>query len=110
MEERLQFLVERLTLACLKAYEETAKIVKKRNVKAVLTSTFAFCTHHSAAQAARNFNIPIVNWQHGGFGYMDYPMTIYDDLMSSDVCFVLEKGWLKNIQEMRNVLARGLWR
>jgi hypothetical protein len=95
VEERLQFLVERLTPACLKAYEETTKIMKKRNIKAVLTSTVACCTHHSAAQAARNFNIPIVTWQHGCFGYMDYPMTIYNDLMSSDVCFVFGEGAVK---------------
>ena len=95
MEERLQFLVERLTPACLKAYEETAKIMKKRNIKAVLTSAIACCTHHSAAQAARNFNIPIVTWQHGGFGYMNYPMAIYTDLMSSDVHFVFGEGVVK---------------
>lgn len=92
VEDRLQFLVERLTPACLKAYEETAKIVKKGNIKAFLTSTFARCTYHSAAQAARNYGIPVVIWQHGSYGYMDYSMAIYNDIMSSDVHFVFGDG------------------
>jgi hypothetical protein len=95
VEERLQFLVERLTPACLKAYEETTKIVKKRNIKAVLTPTFACCTHHSAAQAARNFNIPIVTWQHGAYLASPHPIVNYIDIMSSDTYFAFGEGVVK---------------
>jgi hypothetical protein len=95
LEERLRFLIERLTLACLNAYKETTETLKKRKVKALLAPTFASCTSRSASQAARNSNIPVVTWQHGGFGYMDYPMAIHTDLMSSDVCFVFGEGVVK---------------
>ncbi len=95
VEERLQFLVERLTPACLNAYEKTAEMVKKGDIKAFLASTFSRCTAHSAAQAARNSNVPVVTWQHGAYGAMNYPMAIYNDLMSSDVHFVFGKGVVK---------------
>ena len=92
VEERLRFLVERLTPACLNAYEKTAEIVKKGKVKAFLASTFANPTTRSAAQAARNSNVPVVTWQHGSYGYMDQPMIVYNDLMNSDVHFVFGEG------------------
>lgn len=88
LEERLRFLIKRLTPTCLNAYEETAETIKNRKVKALLAPNFVSCTSRSASQAARNSNIPVITWQHGSYGYMNYPMAIYNDLMSSDVHFV----------------------
>lgn len=92
VEERLRFLVERLTPACLNAYEKTAEMLKKRKIKAFLASTLSSCTRHSAAQAARNSNIPVITWQHGSYGNVDQPMVIYNDLMNSDAHFVFGEG------------------
>jgi hypothetical protein len=92
LEARLRFLVERLTSACLNVYEETAKTIKNRKVRAFLAPGLASCTSRSAALAAQNSNIPVVTWQHGSYGYMDYPITVYNDLMGSDVHFVFGDG------------------
>lgn len=95
LEERLRFLIKQLSPTCLNVYEETARIIEKREVKALLASTFASCTGHSASRAARNSNIPVVTWQHGGYGYMNQQMIAYNDLMSSDVHFVFGEGVVK---------------
>jgi len=92
VEEYLRLLVERLTPACLDAYEVTTKLLEKGKIKAFLALTLASCTSRSAAQAARNSNIPVVTWQHGAYGPMDYPLAIYADIMSSDFHFVFGEG------------------
>lgn len=92
LEERLKFLVERLTPACLNAYGETARILKNRKVKAFLSSALDSCTSHSASQAAQNFNVPVVIWQHAISGVMDHPIVHYTDLMGADVFFSFGEG------------------
>jgi len=92
VEDRLQFLVERLTPACLNAYEETAELLRKRKIKAFLSSAFDSCTSHSAARAARNSNVPVVTWQEGSYGYFNHPIAIYNNLMDSSVFFTYGEG------------------
>jgi hypothetical protein len=92
LEERIRFLIECISLACISAYEKTVEAVKKRGIKAFLASNFASPTSRSAAQAARNFNIPVVSWQHGNYGYMDQPMVIYYDMTCPDFHFVFGEG------------------
>jgi hypothetical protein len=92
LEERLQFLVEQLTPACINAYKETAELLKKRKIKAFLSSAFDSCTSHSAARAARNSNVPVVTWQEGSYGYFDHPIAIYNNLMDSDAFFTYGEG------------------
>lgn len=99
VEERLQFLVERLTLVCLKAYGEISEVLRNRGIKAVLASNLATCTGHSAAQAARSAGIPVITWQHGSYGFHEWQMMIYDDLMSSDIHFVFGEGVVERYAE-----------
>ncbi|MFC1951967.1 hypothetical protein ACFLYI_02860 [Chloroflexota bacterium] len=99
LEERLKFLSERLTLACLKAYEEVSEVLGKRDIKAFLASGLSTCTSHSAAQAAHSAGIPVINWQHGSFGYMNQPITIYNDIMGADAFFVFGKGVIEKYAE-----------
>lgn len=84
MEERLQYLIERLTPTCLNAYNETARLLEKRKIEAVLTATFTTCVDHSIALAARNIGVPVICWQHGGYGYHEHQTTMHYDSMSSD--------------------------
>lgn len=92
LEERLRFIVEQLAPACLNAYEESEHILKNREIKAVLASTFSTCIGHSVSKAAQNTNIPVVTWQHGVLGVTYTPMPNYTDLMSSDIYFTFGKG------------------
>jgi len=92
VDTRLRFLVERLTPACLNAYEETATLLRKGKIKAFLASAFDSCTSHSAALAARNSNVPVVTWQEGAYGYFDQLILIYNNLMDSDVFFAYGEG------------------
>jgi len=87
VEERLRFLVERLTPACLRAYEEVSELLKNKGIKAVLSSSLATCTGRSVAQAAHNAKVPVVLWQHGAFEYR--PL---DDILPSDYFFAFGKG------------------
>lgn len=108
VKERLQFLVERLTLACLKAYEEVSEVLRNRGIKAFLTSSLATCTAHSAAQAAHSAGIPVINWLHGSAGYMDQPIEIYKDMMGADAFFVFGEGVVEKYAEPARRLGTGL--
>jgi hypothetical protein len=92
VEERLQFLVEQLTPACINAYKETAELLRKRKIKAFLSSAFDSCTSHSAARAARNSNVPVVTWQEGSYGYFNHLIAIYNNLIDSDAFFTYGEG------------------
>ncbi len=99
VEDRLRFLVERLTLACLKAYEEASGLLKNKGIKLVLGSTFSTCTSRSVSQAARNMNIPVVTWQHGAYGVKYSPIFHYLDLTGSNVHFVFGEGIVEYFTE-----------
>jgi len=92
LEERLRFLVERLPSACLKAYQETAELLKSRRIGALLARTLYTCTAHATAQAAHNLGVPVIVWQHGSGGYTYQLFVNYNDLMSADVYFVFGEG------------------
>ncbi len=100
VEERLRFLVERLTPACLKAYQETSELLRDEGVRVVLSSSVAECTGRSVAEAAHSSKIPVVLWQHGAFenrplsgdGYTDLPVTLYNDILPSDYYFAFGEG------------------
>ena len=100
VEDYLQFLVVRLTPACLNAYERTHEILKKKKIKVFLSSGFTTCTSHSAARAARNLGIPVVVWRHTGHGPMDILFSKYIHLMSSDIVFVFEKGTVGKLSKV----------
>ena len=92
VEKRLRFLVENLTLACLKAYKESASMIERMNAKALLASILANCTQQSVAKAADNAGIPVILWQHGIYGLFHHPIMKYFDFMGSDIEFVFGKG------------------
>ncbi len=99
LEERLQFLVERLPLVCLKAYDQVNEVLIKSEVKALLSSGWAVCTDHSVAQAAHNADIPVIIWQHGSYGYMNQPLVIYNEMMGTDALFVFGEGVVEKYAE-----------
>jgi hypothetical protein len=108
LEERLQFLMERLTLACLKAYEEVAEILRNRGIKAFLASGLSTCTSHSAAQAACSAGIPVIVWQHGSYGYSNQPLVIYNEMTGADAFFVFGEGVIEKYAETARHLGTKL--
>jgi len=82
------FLVERLTPACINAHEKTCEIIKNKKIKAFLSAGFDSCTSHSAARAARNLDIPVIAWRHSGYDPMEFGLSKYIYLMSSDIFFL----------------------
>ena|GEM_PF-2014656 len=92
VEERLRFLVERLTPVCLAAFQEATELIRTKGIKAVISSTISTCVGQSVAQAAHKIGIPVITWQHGAYGTTHHPLINYADLMSSDVHFVFGEG------------------
>ena len=99
LEERLQFLVRRLSLACLRAYDQVTEALTKSEVKAFLASGWATCADRSAAQAAHNAGIPVIIWQHGNYGYINQPLVIYNEMMGTDALFVFGDGVVEKYAE-----------
>ena len=93
IEERLEFLVKQMSVACLIAVQDVMNLIETKNIKAVIASTLSTCVGHSTAQAAHNSKIPVITWQHGGYGAMEiHPLVNYCDLINSDVHFVFGDG------------------
>ncbi|WP_156164043.1 hypothetical protein [Methanosarcina sp. 1.H.T.1A.1] len=98
--ERLEFLVKQMSIACLFSVRHVMNLIAKKNIKAVIASTFSTCVGHSAAQAAHNSKIPVITWQHGGYGAMEiHPLVNYCDLISSDAHFVFGNGVIDSYLE-----------
>jgi hypothetical protein len=108
IEERLRFLVEWVTPTCLTAYQEATKLIRRRRVKALVSSTLATCVGHSVAQAAHNIGIPVVTWQHGAYGTAKYPLVEHTDLMSADDHFVFGGGVVEHYAESARRLSTRL--
>jgi hypothetical protein len=96
VDKRLQFLIERLTFACINAYKDAESLQKKNSIKALLAPTFSTCTGQSVAMAAKKNGIPVIVWQHGGHGHINYPVITYTDLMPSDFHFVFGEGFVEH--------------
>lgn len=93
LKNRFEYLVKRMSLACLIAARETMSFIEKKGIKAVIASTLSTCVGHSVAQAAHNCKIPVVTWQHGGYGMTKFhPLIGYCDFINSDFHFVFGDG------------------
>lgn len=92
MESRLQFLVNKITAACITSERDAEKMIEKYNIKAIISPEITTCLDHSVARAAHNYDIPVITWQYGAYGGMAHPLLNYTDLISSDFHFVYGKG------------------
>lgn len=92
IKERVRFLMERLTPVCLTSFQRATKLIKRKGIKAGISSTLATCVAHSVAQAAHGMRIPVITWQHGAYGTANHPFINYTDLMRSDAHFVFGEG------------------
>ncbi len=100
LEDRFQFLIEKLPYACLNAYRRTEEILKRKKVRALLVNTLSSCTYRSAAQAARNNDVPVIDWQHGAFGFSPHPIIHYTDIAASDIFITYGEGVAKQFSSV----------
>jgi hypothetical protein len=93
VKDRFEYLVKRMSAACLMTVRETMSFIAKKRIEAVIASTLSTCTGHSVAQAAHNSKIPVITWQHGGYGMTKlHPIIGYCDFINSDYHFVFGDG------------------
>lgn len=90
--DRFEFIVKQLTPVSLQVIRYTMKLIKKNNIRSIVASTFASCAGHSVARAAHNCGLPVITWQHGGYGAMENHLVEYMDFMQSDIHFVFGDG------------------
>ncbi|MDO9096837.1 MAG: hypothetical protein Q7U60_01765, partial [Candidatus Methanoperedens sp.] len=109
LKERFEFLVKKITIICIIAVQDTMELIAKRSIKAVVTATFSTPVGHSVAQAAHNSGIPVVTWQHGGYGAMEnHPIVNYCDLINSDAHFVFGDGVVESYIKAANMYGTEL--
>jgi hypothetical protein len=99
IESRLKFLIMHLSIACMNAYQKNAQVMKDKDIKALLSSQFYTCTGLSTSKAARDLRIPVITWQHGGYGISKHPFIEYLDFIGSDVHLVFGEGVAERFQE-----------
>lgn len=108
LESRILFLIEKLSVICVLIYEDFNHLIINKGIKAVISAGFPTIVGHTIAQAARNAGIPIVTWQHGGYGQMDQPLAFYSELMGSDAHFVFGDGVRKYLEQPAKVVGTKL--
>ena len=99
-EERIKFLITRLTVVCLNAYRKAESILKEKKIRAVLASTLSSSIGQSASKAAQNANVPVITWQHGAYGFAFDPMFGYTDLMSYDIYYASGMGVVEQFTKL----------
>jgi len=90
--DRFEFIVKQLTPVSLQVIQYTMKLIKRNNIRSIIASTLASCVGHSVACAAHNCGLPVITWQHGGYGAMENHLVEYMDFMQSDIHFVFGDG------------------
>nr|WP_321419190.1 hypothetical protein [uncultured Methanomethylovorans sp.] len=99
VKDRFEYLVKQMSVSCLIAIKETMSLIENKRIKAVIASTFSTCVGHSVAQAAHNSYIPVITWQHGGYGMNElHPILSYCDFINSDFHFVFGNGVIDSLQ------------
>ncbi len=92
IEPKLKYFIQKAPLICVNTYSKTKKLIKKSGTKAILFSVLSTPISKCAAVAAHNCGIPVINWQHGAYGYMNQPMMPYNDMYEVDNLFVFGEG------------------
>lgn len=100
LKDRIEYLINDMSKACLLAFHETTKYIKVKKINAIIASMLSTCVAHSVAQAAHKSNIPVITWQHGGYGMSEsHPLVDYIDIINSDYHFVFGEGVLESLSE-----------
>jgi hypothetical protein len=74
------------------SYNKTRKKIRQKKIRCLLLSIRDRAIGHAIVQAARDAGIPVVSWQHGGWGYCDAPMALFVEFINSDYHFVFGNG------------------
>jgi hypothetical protein len=96
LEGKLKYFAVTMAPSCLKTYTAARRFIAKRDVKAFITSNLSSCFDHTYAKAARDENIPVVSWQHGGSGTFQHPILSHMDMMSADVVLSFGQGTIQH--------------
>ncbi|MBU4444134.1 hypothetical protein KJ656_03495 [bacterium] len=108
LESRLQYITEEITSVCILSYDYFARLIADKKIRAVISSTISTPEGHTIAQAAHNAGIPVITWQHGGYGEMDHPILYYTELISSDAHFIFGDGVRKYLEQPAKILGTRL--
>jgi hypothetical protein len=82
--------------AALAFAEKAPDVLKRTRPSVVLTAG----VHHDLARASHEAGVPVASFQHGGFyGYADYPMGEYTDLLHADIFLAYGPGTACNLEK-----------
>lgn len=98
-EDRVQFLVEKLSLACLSVYTQVKEWIRKNKIRILFTHSLYTNLRKAAAKAAKDSGIPVFLWQHGAYGYLEQLMVPYNDFLGPDIVFVFGSGVVKKYKK-----------
>lgn len=104
IKEKLKIFFDETVPSCLSAYEKTKKLVKRKNIKAVLYSINPTAVSKSIAHAAQKMGVPVIGWQHGDLNYKPTQAMVLNDLLVCDLFL----SWGKGSDENRNITASEL--
>lgn len=108
LASRIQFMIEKITMECIFAYEDITRLIVTTKIKALVSSTFSTPSGHSISRAVRNAGIHVITWQHGGYGQFEHPFLRYTELMSSDVHYIFGDGVRKYLEQPANAFKTDL--
>jgi hypothetical protein len=98
LRERLAWILENSFPQCKNIIARCEEVIRRYNVKAVLTSNTPAFTGHALAQACRHFHLQVIRWQHGFMVAQNgriNQLNEYNDVMTSDVVFTFGQAVTK---------------
>ncbi|MCD4703665.1 MAG: hypothetical protein K8R64_05145 [Methanosarcinaceae archaeon] len=97
VRDRFEFVVKQLTDVSIRVVQYGMELINKHKIESVIASTLATCVANSVTCAAHNCGIPVITWQHGGYGAMEkHPFINYIDLMNSDAHLAFGDGVIES--------------
>lgn len=95
LRERLAWILENSFSQCKNIVARCGEVIRRCNVKAVLTSNTPAFTGHALAQACRYFHLQVIRWQHGFMVAQNgriNQLNEFNDVMTSDVVFTFGRA------------------
>lgn len=102
LKSRLKYYIINIISEILEFYLKAEQLISYYNVKIVFSPTYDSHFHKAVMAACKKSNIPVAIYQHGGFGYQDYPLGYYCNIKDIDYLFCYGKGVEKYYENHKN--------
>jgi len=100
--DKIARIIGRTVTESLVTYPQMSRFIAGHNIRAVLLSVRVSGIGHALVRAARDRNVPVISWQHGGAGYGYHPLMPFIEYIDTDAHLVFGKGVAENYRTIND--------